>query len=47
MRSVVIAGSDHRDDATIEHELLRYIDWRNQHRHDPKLRKAEKRGCVH
>jgi transposase len=41
------AGSDHPDHDTIEQELLRYIEWRNQHRHDTKLRKAEKRGCFH
>ena len=47
LRSFVIAGSDHPDHPTIEHELLRYIDRRNHHRHDPKLRRAEKRGCFH
>jgi transposase len=47
IRSFVIAGSDHPDHDTIEQELLRYIEWRNQHRHDTKLRKAEKRGCFH
>jgi transposase len=47
IRSFVIAGSDYPDHETIEHELLRYIAWRNQHRHDPKLRRAEKRGCFH
>lgn len=47
IRSFVISGSDHPDHDTIERELLRYIAWRNQHRHDPKLRRAEKRGCFH
>ncbi len=47
LRSFVISGSDYPDHETIERELLRYIDWRNQHRHDPKLRQAEKRGCFH
>ena len=36
MRSVGTAGSDYPDHETIEHELLRYIHWCNQHRHDPK-----------
>ena len=47
IRSFVIQGSDHPDHEAIERELLRYIDWRNQHRHEPKLRAAEKRGCFH
>jgi transposase len=47
IRSFVIAGSDYPDHETIEHQLLRYIHWRNQHRHDPKLRQVEKRGCFH
>ncbi len=47
IRSFVIAGSDYPDHDTIERELLRYITWRNHHRHDPKLQPAEKRGCFH
>lgn len=47
IRSFVISGSDYPDHDTIERELLRYIDWRNQHRHDQKLRSAETRGCFH
>jgi hypothetical protein len=46
-RSFVIAGSDYPDHDTIERELPSYTDWSNQRRHDPKLRRAEKRGCLH
>jgi transposase len=47
IRSFVISGPDYPDHETIERELLPYIDWRNQHRHHPKRRQADKRGCFH
>jgi transposase len=46
LRSFVIAGSDYPDHTTIERELHRYLRWRNARRHDPKLRRSEKRGCF-
>jgi len=47
IRSFVIAGSDYPDHQTIEHEPLRYINWRNDHRHNPKPRRAQQRGGFH
>jgi transposase len=47
LRYFCLDGTDHSDHATQARLIADYIDWRNAHRHDPKLRHLTRRMLVH
>ena len=47
MRYFCLDGTDHPDHATQNQLISDYIDWRNEHRHDPKLRHLTRRLIAH
>jgi transposase len=46
VRYFCLDGTDHPDHATQARLIRRYITWRNQHRHDPKLRHLTRRHVA-
>ncbi len=46
LRYFCLAGTDHPDHETQARLILDYIDWRNQHRDDPKLRHLTRRELA-
>ncbi len=47
LRYFCLAGTDHPDHETQARLIADYIDWRNQHRDDPKLRHLTRREVAH
>jgi transposase len=47
LRYFCLAGTDHPDHATQARLIADYIDWRNDHRDDPKLRHLTRRELAH
>ena len=47
LRYFCLTGTDHPDHATQTRLISDYIDWRNDHRHNPKLRHLTRRKLAH